>query len=222
MAGYRIAGKTGTSEKRDEDTGDVVVSFMGFAPADDPQVIILVALDSPSRDTGYYVSGGVMAAPLAGSILADILSYMGVEPEYTSEELSTVDAVVPLLKGMSLDQAKTALNGEGFTYRTVGDGDIVTDQTPTAGASVPNSAQIVLYMGAEKPAALCTVPNVKGMTAEAANKAITNAGLCMRASGATAAYSSSVIATSQSPAAGEKVEAGTAVDVKLTDTSIHD
>ncbi|SMC41544.1 penicillin-binding transpeptidase domain-containing protein [Papillibacter cinnamivorans] len=222
VAGYRIAGKTGTSEKRDEDTGDVVVSFMGFAPADNPQVILLIGLDSPSRDTGYYVSGGVMAAPVAGSILADILSYMGVEPEYTTEELSSVDAVVPQMKGMTLEQAKAALNLEGFSYRVVGSGGTVTDQTPAGGASVPKSAQIVLYMGEDKPTALCTVPSIKGMTAEAANKAITNAGLCMRATGAIAASSSSVSATGQSPAAGEKVEAGTVVTVQFTDTSIHD
>lgn len=222
VAGYRIAGKTGTSEKRDEDSGDVVVSFMGFAPANDPQVILLVALDSPSRDTGYYVSGGVMAAPLAGSILADILSYIGVEQEFTSEELSAVDAVVPLTKGMTLEQAKAALKAEGFSCRVVGDGETVTDQTPAGGASVPKSAQIVLYMGEEKPAALCTVPDVRGKSAEEANRAITNAGLCMRATGATAAYSTYVVATGQSVQPGERVEAGTVVNVQFTDTSIHD
>lgn len=222
VAGYRIAGKTGTSEKRDEDTGDVVVSFMGFAPADNPKVILLVALDSPGRDTGFYVSGGVMAAPLAGSILADILPYMGVEPEYTAEELSGVDTAVPDVKGMTLEEAKAALKAKGFQARVVGGGDKVTDQTPVSGAVVPNSAEIVLYMGEKKPDTLITIPNIKGLTAEEANKTLTNAGLCMKAVGATASYSASVIATGQSPAAGGQVEAGTVVNVQFADNSIHD
>lgn len=140
-----IGGKTGTSEKRDEDTGDVIVSFMGFAPADDPQVVVLVALDSPKRNSpgsnytasGTYISGGNMAAPIAGQLIAEILDYMGYEKQYTSDELSGADAAVPSLVGYDLDSAAEKLEKAGFAYRTVGEGSTVTGQLPAGGLSIP-------------------------------------------------------------------------------------
>ena len=185
VAGYSIGGKTGTADKTG--TKDVVVSFMCFAPADDPQVIMLITMDTPSRNTGVYVSGGNFVAPTASSIMSDILPYLGVEPEYTAEELVGADATVPNVVGKTVSEAKEKLDSAGFGYRTVGDGDTVTDQTPSGGAIVPNNASIILYLGEEKPDDPCTVPNVIGKSASEANKAITNAGLIMKVAGATTA-----------------------------------
>lgn len=228
VAGYRIGGKTGTADKTGTKTeenpqGDVVVSFLCFAPADDPQIIMLLTLDTPGRNTGTYVSGGQMVAPTAGAIMADILPYLGIEPQYTAEELTGADATVPSVVGLGKEEAVARLEEYGFdTYKIVGEGDTVTDQTPLGGAIVPNNAQIILYMGEEKPDTLCTVPNVVGLSASKANEKLTNAGLIMKVAGATNQSGSSVIATSQSYAEGTQLAAGSVVEVRFGDTSVLD
>ena len=220
VAGYRIGGKTGTADKTG--TNDVVVSFMCFAPADDPQIIMLLTMDTPSRTTGTAVFGGTMVAPVASSIMSEVLPYLGIEPEYTAEELAGADTTVPNVVGMTLDDAKTRLSNAGFACTTVGDGATVTDQTPVGGAIVPNNASIILYLGAEKPDTPCTVPNVVGKSASEANKALTNAGLIMRASGATTSSSGNVHAITQDTAAGSQVPAGTVITVQFGDNSVLD
>ena len=221
VAGYRIGGKTGTADIRGtkdpvtNPLGDIVVSFLCFAPADDPQVIMLLTLDTPARDTGTYPSGGNMVAPTASSIMADILPYLGISPQYTEEDASAADATVPYVVGMSEAEAAQRLSEYGFTsYRTVGDGETVTDQTPLGGAIVPTSAEIILYMGAEKSEELCTVPNLIGLTASQANQALTNAGLIMKTAGASG-DDSGVRVISQSHGEGTQLEAGTVVTVQL-------
>ena len=220
VAGYRIGGKTGTADKTG--TNDVVVSFMCFAPADDPQIIMLLTMDTPSRTTGTAVFGGTMVAPAASSIMSEVLPYLGIEPEYTAEELAGADITVPNVVGMTLEDAKTRLSNAGFACTTVGDGATVTDQTPAGGAIVPNNASIILYLGAEKPDTPCTVPNVAGKSASEANKALTNAGLIMRASGATTSSSGNVHAITQDVSAGTQVPAGTVVTVQFGDNSVLD
>ena len=220
VAGYRIGGKTGTADKTGTRTasnpqGDIVVSFMCFAPADDPQYIMLLTMDTPRRDTGTYPSGGNMVAPTASQIMADILPHLGIEPSYTAEELAGADANVPNVVGMSLEEAKAKLTGAGFGCKAVGSGGTVTDQTPTGGAIVPNNATIILYMGEEKPDALCKVPNVVGLSAAEANQALTNAGLIMKVAGATTASSGNVHAISQDKAEGTELEAGSVVTVQF-------
>ena len=215
VVGYRVGGKTGTADKTGNPDKEVVVSFMCFAPADDPQIIMLITMDTPSRNTGVYVSGGNMVAPTASAVMGEILPYVGVEPEYTAEEMVGADVTVPNVVGMTAEAAREKITGMGFTCRTVGSGETVTDQTPLGGAIVPNSAAIILYLGEEKPDAPCTVPNVVGMTAAQANTALTNAGLIMRVSGATAASSGNVYALNQSAAPGAEVPAGTVVTVQL-------
>ena len=215
VVGYRVGGKTGTADKTGNPDREVVVSFMCFAPADDPQIIMLITMDTPSRNTGVYVSGGNMVAPTASAVMGEILPYVGVEPEYTAEEMVGADVTVPNVVGMTAEAAREKITGMGFTCRTVGEGETVTDQTPLGGAIVPNSAAIILYLGEEKPDAPCTVPNVVGMTAAQANTALTNAGLIMRVSGATAASSGNVYALNQSAAPGAEVPAGTVVTVQL-------
>lgn len=220
VTGYRIGGKTGTADKTG--TNDVVVSFMCFAPADDPQIIMLLTMDTPSRTTGTAVFGGTMVAPVASQIMSEILPLLGIEPDYTAEELVGADTTVPNVVGQTRADAESRLTSLGFTFRTVGDGDTVTDQTPAGGAIVPGNATIILYLGQEKPDTPCTVPNVVGMTASAANRAITNAGLIMKVTGTTNASSGNVYALSQNLAAGTEVEAGTVVTVQFGDNSVLD
>ena len=220
VAGYRIGGKTGTADKTG--TGDVVVSFMCFAPADDPQIIMLLTMDTPSRSTGTAVFGGTMVAPVASSIMSEILPYLGIEPDYSAAELVGADATVPNMVGKTAAEAKEKLESVGFAYKTVGDGATVTDQTPAGGAIIPNNASVILYLGAEKSDDLCTVPNVVGKTASEANKALTNAGLIMKVSGATTVSSGNVHAISQSAAPGSELAAGSVVTVQFGDTSVLD
>jgi len=227
VAGYRIGGKTGTADKTGTKTdanpkGDVVVSFMCFAPADDPQYIMLLTMDTPSRNTGVYVSGGNMVAPAASRIMADVLPYLGIEPEYTDEQLVGADATVPNTVGKTAAEAKEKLESVGFGYTTVGKGDTVTDQTPVGGAIIPNNAKVILYLGEEKPDELCVVPNVLGLTASQVNTALTNAGLIMRVTGTTTAAAGNVTSISQSVAEGTEVEAGTVVTVQFGDRSVLD
>ena len=213
VAGYRIGGKTGTADKTG--TSDVVVSFMCFAPADDPQYIMLLTMDTPSRTTGTYVSGGNMVAPTASQIMAEILPYLGIEPDYTAEEMAGADAAVPNVVGKTAADAKAVLEGAGFACKTVGSGETVTDQTPAGGAIVPNNATIILYLGAEKSDAPSTVPNVLGKTAAQANQALTDAGLIMKVAGATSATSGNVFAISQDKEAGTELKAGSVVTVQF-------
>ena len=220
VTGYRIGGKTGTVDKTG--TKDVVVSFMCFAPADDPQYIMLLTMDTPSRTTGTAVFGGTMVAPVASQIMSEILPLLGVEPDYTAEELVGADTTVPNVVGQTREAAEDRLADLGFTFRTVGDGDTVTDQTPAGGAIVPGNASIILYLGQEKPDTPCTVPNVVGKSASEANKAITNAGLIMKVTGTTTASSGNVYAITQSLPAGTEVAAGTVVTVQFGDNSVLD
>ena len=220
VTGYRIGGKTGTADKTG--TKDVVVSFMCFAPADDPQYIMLLTMDTPSPTTGTAVFGGTMVAPVASQIMSEILPLLGVEPDYTAEELVGADTTVPNVVGQTREAAEDRLADLGFTFRTVGDGDTVTDQTPAGGAIVPGNASIILYLGQEKPDTPCTVPNVVGKSASEANKAITNAGLIMKVTGTTTASSGNVYAITQSLPAGTEVAAGTVVTVQFGDNSVLD
>jgi len=227
VAGYRIGGKTGTADKTGTKTdsnpkGDVVVSFMCFAPADDPQYIMLLTMDTPSRNTGTLVYGGTMVAPAASGIMADILPALGIEPDYSAEELAGIDAAVPYVVGQTVETAKAKLEAADFSYRTVGSGETVTDQTPAGGAIVPNNATIVLYLGEQKPDTPCIVPNLTNMTAEAANRALTNAGLIMKVAGVTTTSAGNVHAISQSVESGTELPAGSVVTVQFGDNTVTD
>ena len=221
VEGYRIGGKTGSSQTLYGDDY-TIVSFLGFAPADDPQVIILLAYNSPKPAApganttagGWYISGGNMAAPMAGELLEDILGYLGVEKTYTA----SADVLVPNLVGLDLASATASLEKNGLSLRTVGDGAAVTGQIPAAGASIPGGSQVVLYMGEEVPTGQVTVPSVVGLTAAQAEEKLAAQGLYMRATGASD-YSSGVVAYEQSVAAGTSVDRGTTVEVRFSDSS---
>ena len=220
VAGYRIGGKTGTADKGQ--SGDVVVSFLCFAPADDPQIMMLITMDTPSRSTGTYVSGGNMVAPYSSAIMAEILPYLGIEPSYSAEELMGVDTTVPNVIGMTVQEAKDRMKERGFTCKIEGDGEEITDQTPVGGAIIPGKSTVVLYAGAEKTDKMCTVPSLVGRTAAEANTAAANAGLLIRFTGTTSSESSTVLVFSQELEAGTEVPAGTVITVRLGDTTVRD
>ena len=222
QAGYRIGGKTGSAETLED--GRTIVSFMGFAPADDPQVIVLMAYDTPQEaspgssysTSGDYISGGAMAAPRAGELIAQILDYMGVEKQYTTEESAAVTITTPKAVGYYLSDAISRVESKGLKYRTVGEGDVVTSQVPAANASIPGGSTVILYLGDAKPDEATTVPNVVGLGYEAAKNKLEAAGLFMRAVGGSTFYSEASKAQSQSVAAGESVAMGTIVDVQFS------
>ena len=225
QAGYRIGGKTGSSETLEDD--HTIVSFLGFAPADDPQVVILIAFDNPKPVSpgsnytagGYYISGGVMGATRAGELLANILDYMGVEKQYTAEELSGADVLAPSVTGLSLADAQAKAEAVGLTVRTVGDGETVTDQIPIQGASIPGGSEMVLYMGEAKPTDQVEVPDLSGKSPETVRQTLSNLGLYMKATGVSDYYTSSTIAAGQSIAAGTMVDRGTVVEVQFMDNT---
>ncbi len=220
VTGYRIGGKTGTADKGK--TGDVVVSFACVAPVDDPEVMVLLALDTPGRDTGTNPSGGAMAAPAAGAILAEVLPYLGIEPVYSAEELLGAETTVPYVTEMGVDEAVDRLEDRGFSYKIVGDGDTVTDQTPAGGVVIPGKSTVILYAGEEKPDSLCTVPALVGKTPAEANIAATNAGLLLRFSGATGDSGGTIRVLTQSEDVGTQVPAGTVITAQLGDTAVTD
>ena len=222
QAGYRIGGKTGSAETLED--GRTIVSFMGFAPADDPQVIVLMAYDTPQEaspgssysTSGDYISGGAMAAPRSGELIAQILDYMGVEKQYTTEESAAVTITTPKAVGYYLSDAISRVESKGLKYRTVGEGDVVTSQVPAANASIPGGSTVILYLGDAKPDETTTVPNVVGLGYEAAKNKLEAAGLFMRAVGGSTFYSEASKAQSQSVAAGESVAMGTIVDIQFS------
>ena len=225
LPGFRVGGKTGTSEKLDvydehgNQTKDRIVSFVGVAPMDDPQYICLVALDTPSRKTGIYISGGVMAAPVVRDIFADTLLYLGVQPDYTDVDLSSVNIQMPDVRDMTAEEAKTTLAEQSLSCVTVGEGGTVTGQIPAPGGLLPGNSKVILYMGEEVPADKVTVPKLTGLTPARARKVMENSGLYLQTKGSTEAYS---VVTDQDYPAGSEVPRGTTITVELTDQTALD
>jgi len=193
-------------------------------------VVVLLAFDKPQPATpkgrltekGYYISGGNMAAVLAGELIEDILEYKGVEKVYTEEQRAFIDITVPNLVGQGLDVAKSALADSGFTVRTVGEGDTVTAQIPVGGAVIPSKSQVVLYLGEEKPTDQVTVPSLWGKTAAEAQAVLAQAGLYLRVGGTSRYMSANATVASQSITAGTKVERGTVIECLFSDNTMLD
>lgn len=233
--GYRVGGKTGTSEKLDEydengqQVKDKIVSFVGVAPIDDPKYVVLVALDTPAYSEnsekytvhGMYISGGLMAAPTVRDIFLDILPYLSVEPDYGSEDIRGVNFTVPDVIGMDETEAGELLAEKTITYRVVGTGSVVTDQLPVAGSQVPGNSQIILYMGAEKQATRVEVPDFIGCSVADVNYLASNAGLYVQAKGTdrTDVY---VLAAYQDIDPGTEVDRGTTITVEFSSTGASD
>lgn len=218
LTGYRIGGKTGTSEKLDENTEDKIVSFVGVAPMDNPRYIVLVALDSPGN-TGYYISGGVMAAPIVRDIFSDTLQYLGIQPDYTNVDMATVNVEMPDVSGTTEQEASELLAEKSLVYVVVGSGETVTGQIPAAGSSLPGNSKVILYMGEEMPTDKVIIPDLMGLTPAQANAAIVNSGLYLQSKGSKSA---SAKVTSQNLTAGAQVARGTLITVEYTDESARD
>lgn len=216
VAGYRIGGKTGTSTKTTEEIAgnkEYIVSFIGFAPADDPQIALLVLLDNPSSESGIYVSGGQMAAPVVGKMMADILPYLGLEPEYSDSELQTMDRAVPDVMGLSIAEAQSKLAESGLSCRVIGSGGAVTSQLPAVNSVIASGSEVLLYADAA-PAGGGSVPNLNGMTYSQAREALAAMGLFI-GSDSSVTDADNQLVSGQDIRAGTSAKAGTVITVTL-------
>jgi stage V sporulation protein D (sporulation-specific penicillin-binding protein) len=226
VMGYRVGGKTGTSENieqlsqsglTDGTPKDYIVSFLGFAPVDDPEIIVLLLMDTPSESTGITVSGGAMAAPVVSSMLEDLLPLcFEIKPQYTEEELQNINLNVPRLTGKSVADAKALLGSLGFRGVVVGDGDTVTGQLPAPNAYVTSGTRVLVYAGQGTPKLTAVVPDLSGMAYVAAKQALEGDGMFIRTSGALKTDSKAKVSV-QSIAPGVEVVYGTVVEVTLID-----
>jgi len=225
VAGFDIGGKTGTSEKIDvldangNPTLDKIVSFVGVAPMDDPEYIVLVALDTPSRTTGMYISGGVMAAPTVGAVMADILPYLGVRRSYSPEEAAGQQVVLPEFTGMTLKEAKKAVADTKITFVCQGQEELVTAQLPEPGSTVSGDSQVLLYFGETPGAETVAVPDFMGMNRAQAAQAAGELGLNILVTG-NQDVTPTVTVTSQSVPKDSQVPPGTAITLQFTDTKV--
>ena len=216
VAGYRIGGKTGTSTKTTEEIAgnkEYIVSFIGFAPVDDPQIALLVLLDNPSSESGIYVSGGQMAAPVVGKMMADILPYLGLEPEYSDSELQTMDRAVPDVMGLSIAEAQSKLAESGLSCRVIGSGGAVTSQLPAANSVIASGSEVLLYADAA-PTGGGSVPNLNGMTYSQAREALAAMGLFI-GSDSSVTDADNQLVSGQDIRAGTSAKAGTVITVTL-------
>ena len=222
VAGFSIGGKTGTSEKIDvfDENGqrvqDKIVSFVGIAPMDDPEYIVLAALDTPSRTTGIYISGGVMAAPTVGAIMADILPYLGVQRQTEGEPFLLED-----LTGKTVKEVKTLLKDQKITVTAVGEGETVTGQLPAAGQTVLPGGEVLLYLGEPMPQRTVQVPDFRGMNRQQASDAAGKLGLFIQPMGCTD-LAPQVTVCSQSEASGTELAAGSTVTLQFADGTARD
>lgn len=211
VAGYRIGGKTATSEKQPRGTDKRIASFIGVAPMDDPQYAVLVMIDEPQ---GTLRGGGAIAAPVVARIFEDILPYLGVEAVYTEDEGAREEISVPSMIGMSREEAEQQLDELGLDYTVVGDDETVNDQAPEAGIAIQTANRVVLYCGKNRSTDEVEVPSVSGMSVEEAQAQLADYGLFMKQNGvADDRINIGTIAMYQNPKAGSKVEPGTVVTV---------
>lgn len=228
VAGYRICGKTGTSEKVDKWNEDrtqdmeYIASYCGFAPAEDPQYALLVFFDEPDDDTnGGYNGGNAVAGPYFAKMMEEILPYLGVEAQYNEEEYANLDTVAPTVTGLTLEEAYAKLEESGLTYSVIGDESdssiTVTAQVPEAGGAVPKDGQVVLYTnGYDEASTYVTVPNFLGYDVTNASYLASINGLQISVSGSS---SSTATVTAQSVAEGEQVQQGTVITLTFVDNA---
>ena len=213
VAGYRVAGKTGTSEKRAtvDNTDDVIASFSGFAPADNPEVAVLVLLDDPQTEVRY---GGTLAAPVAQKIFEAIMPHLGIEPSYTNEELSTLSRTTPSVTGQTLSVAQTKIANAGLKVTIIGKGDKVIAQVPEAGQTIPVGGTMLLYTE-ETDMETVTVPDLTGLSVTEVNARAARLGLNVQLSGLVGGSSDAAISSTQNYKAGAEVPKGTVIEVNF-------
>ncbi len=213
VPGYRVGGKTGTSEKLDaKEDGEVtkrISSFLGVAPSNDPQICVLVILDEPHMQNIY---GSIIAAPIVGAVMADVMPYLGVEPQYNEKEIAELEVEVPALSGQKVHDAIAMLTAKSLKYKMVGEGITVTRQLPAAGEVCPKGSTVILYTDKDTQSGSIAVPNVLGLSAQQANRTLLNAGLNIRLAGDDIENAQSM-AISQEPAPETMVDEGAVVTV---------
>lgn len=212
IPGYRVAGKTGTSEKLTVD-GEYIASFVGCAPADDPKIAVLIVIDEPQ---GAVHGGGAIAAPVAGAVIEETLKYMNIDPVYSNEELAQLNGITPDVSSMNVDKAKATLQNKGFTARVVGDGDTVISQYPLRGQNIPLDGVVILYTEKETSSKTAKVPNLSGLSISSANERAVNAGFNIKISGAS--LDSEVVSYRQSIDEGTEAELGSTITVYFKTT----
>ena len=221
VSGYRIGGKTATSEILSEEGDEeprYTASFIGVAPMDDPQIAVLVAINDIPESSPH--GGGAIAAPVVARIMEEVLPYIGVTSVYADDESDRREVSVPSVVGQTEEQAASTLEQAGFGYRVVGDGDTVTDQVPASGVRIPVSGRVILYMGENKPTEQIEVPDLTGLTPDECRDTLEQYGLYLRQKGvANSQVTGSTTASRQSPAAGTKVNIGSVVTVEFSDTT---
>lgn len=219
ISGYKVAGKTGTTEKRgvtkfeSSFSEDYISSFCGYAPADDPQIAMLVFFDTPDGDT-YY--GSQVSSPVFINIMSEVLPYLDVKTSYTDEELGYVDASAGDYTGVSVDEAKTAVEADGFTATVKGNGSTVISQIPTVSSGLQKGGSIVLYTDSDSQSETVSVPSLIGLSPDEVNDVASAYGLNVSFSGAT---TSSGTSSSQNIEAGTSVSPGTVITVSFADSS---
>lgn len=219
ISGYKVAGKTGTSEKKDitkvesSFSEDYISSFCGYAPADDPQIAMLVFFDTPDGDA-YY--GSQVSSPVFINIMSEVLPYLDVKTSYTDEELGYVDTSAGDYTGVSVDEAKTAVEADGFTATVKGNGSTVISQIPTVSSGLQKGGSIVLYTDSDSQSETVSVPSLIGLSPDEVNNVASAYGLNVSFSGAT---TSSGTSSSQNIEAGTSVSPGTVITVSFADSS---
>ncbi|MCH5303373.1 MAG: PASTA domain-containing protein [Ruminococcus sp.] len=214
ISGYRVGGKTGTSEKIGQSQSgyeDYIASFCGFAPADSPQVACLVFFDTP-RGGAYY--GSQVSAPVFVNIMSEVLPYLEIQAEYTDEEKQYVDTVAGSYIGLSVNKAQAAAKSDGFTTTVKGDGKKVVSQIPSSASKIPVDGNIVLYTDKASEEQMVNVPDMVGYSVSTVNQIASSAGLNVSFSGVTS--SSNAVSTSQSISSGETVREGTVITVEFS------
>ena len=219
VAGYHVAGKTGTSEKTGiTDTKAYIASFAGFAPCDDPEITVVIVIDNPK---GARYSGGDIAAPVAGEVFSRILPTLGIEPTYTESELAKLSEPTPDMVGKNIASAKSELAATQHSVRVIGEGDTVVSQSPEAGRTTPANGVIVLYTEDNNEKQTAIVPDFSGLTVSQANQVAVNRGFNIRISGSSFS-SDSVVAYKQEYAQGSELELGSVITVYFKTSGISD
>lgn len=222
LPGYRVAGKTGTSEKVDKHNQDLsqpmeyIASYCGFAPADDPEVAMLVFFDEPHGDS-YY--GAAVAGPVFAGAMKEILEYLGVEPKYTDEELSKLDIKTPSVINLSVSEAQATLTNSKLKVKVLGSGETVVAQAPEFGKSIPQDGTVVLFTDEESKSGTVTVPKLTGLSPAEANRTAVDAGLNISVTGSVLTEGSVSVSNSQSIAQGESVAPGTVITVGFVENN---
>lgn len=214
IEGYRIGGKSGTSQKNNQD-GHYVGSFAAFAPADDPEIVAMVVVDDPDLTLGSYY-GSAVAGPALQSIMGDTLSYLGYSKEFTAEQIAAMEKTAPSLTGKDIETATSDAAASGFEVRVIGSGDTVRDQMPRNGTAMAEGSTILLYTD-DTVATTCTVPNVVGMRPSDANYTLTAAGLNVSYNeGVGGTPQSTAVVTSQNYPEGTQLPAGSVVNINFS------